>query len=507
LSKVKGQTVCRKTVGQKPLRLIVIESSANDTALILHELKKAGFSPEHVVVDTVYGLQEALKNNCWQLIIADHRLPGFNVSEVLDILQGSCSYLPLIICSGVIDEETVLAALKAGVRDCVSMGNLSCLGLVVARALAEAELKKEHTMALRALQDSEKRFIRLAENARDIIYRLQIGHPLKFDYISPSAEAITGYSPSEYYNNAAMGQSIIHPDDFWIMKAIKEGKLGFEKPFLIRWLHKRGKVIWLEQQIAPVRDDLGELVILEVIARDVTERLVNEAELKKSHARIEALTNRVLTAMEEERARLARELHDELGQALTAVKLDLQLLDDLLSKNRKYKKYLGQSIDLVSNTIKLVRRQSGSLRPPRLDEMGLLPALEEMIDGFSKRTGIQCKLDCGDFSERFPTHVEIALYRCIQESLTNVARHACAKKVEVKLAYQDQNLSVVVNDDGIGFNPELTEISTKHIGVIGMKERVRLLSGSFAIKSKPGLGTTVIIELPYLQTLDRMCMQ
>ena len=356
-----------------------------------------------------------------------------------------------------------------------------------------------------ALQQSEERFRRLAENARDLVYRLRLVPEQKFEYVSPSATTITGFTPEEHYKNPKLGEEIIYSDDYWMLGALKSGDLEVDKPLVIRWIHKNGSVIWIEQHLVPVYDTSGALIAYEGIARDITDRIIKEDDLKKSHAQIEALSGRVLTAMEEERARLARELHDELGQALTAVKLDLQLLGDQLPCTNEHEKYLSQSIELIDHTINLVRRQSVSLRPPQLDDMGLLPALKDMINGFSRRTGVDVELDLNGFSERFPGHYETALYRCIQESLTNVARHACAKKVIVKISCKNKVLSVKITDNGIGFDPDQLEISSEHIGITGMKERVKLLSGDFSIVSEPGSGTSIEIDVPYLSNNNGGC--
>jgi signal transduction histidine kinase len=242
------------------------------------------------------------------------------------------------------------------------------------------------------------------------------------------------------------------------------------------------------------------MVALEGIARDMSERILREEQLRESYDQIQALSNRILNAMEEERARLARELHDELGQALTAVKLDLQLLGEEINPDQTQQLLLDQSIALVDHTINLVRRQSVSLRPPQLDDMGLFAALNDMISGFQRRTGVDISLFYENNSDRYPGHIETALYRCIQESLTNVARHARAKKANILIstsAYGD--LLVKVIDDGVGFNQDSLTVSSEHIGLTGMRERVKLLGGEFKIISKPGHGTSVEITVPLIK--------
>ncbi len=234
-----------------------------------------------------------------------------------------------------------------------------------------------------------------------------------------------------------------------------------------------------------------------VSLQDVSELKITEQQLKSSYSKMEALSKRILRSQEEDRSRLARELHDEVGQALTAVKLDLQMLDDELSRQGyTYQKKLSQSVDLVDATLERVRRQSGSLRPPALDDMGLIAAVQSMAKGFGNRTKINASVKAEGFTERLSRELETALFRCVQEALTNIARHARAQRVTVDLKQDQQEVSVVIKDDGIGFRPEEVKASMDHIGLIGMKERVGLLQGKIVIDSHPGGGTAIYIAIP-----------
>lgn len=487
----------------KPLRLIVVEDSEDDTFLLLRKLKKGGYEVDHVRVETADQLEAALGDGPWDLIICDHVLPSFSAPEALKIVNNSGSNQPFIIVSNIIGEDMAVSALKAGAHDYIMKNNLARLIPVVERELYDARVRLERKKALEALRESEARFRRMAENARDLIYRLRLKPDFKIEYISPSVEIFTGYRAVYFYNNPREAiERLFHDQDRKLFEKILHGKISLSEPIIFCWTHRDGSIRWSEHRNVPINDNTGAMVAIEGIARDITGYIANEQELKKSHARIEALSSRILSAMEEERARLARELHDELGQALTAVKLDLQLVDEEYAADRGRKNCLKESIDLVDYTISLVRRQSVSLRPPALDHMGLIPAIEEMIGGFENRTGICADLISNGFSERFSRPVEIALYRCIQESLTNIARHARAETVTIRFNKENGILDISVTDDGIGFEPEKMEISAEHIGLTGMKERVKLLFGHFEIDSAPGEGTTIMIKIPWKEWID-----
>ena len=198
---------------------------------------------------------------------------------------------------------------------------------------------------------------------------------------------------------------------------------------------------------------------------------------------------RVVEAQELERRRLARELHDETGQALTSILLGLRSLGDSPET--------AQIRDLVVTTLRDVRRLAVELRPKALDDFGLVPALDRLVETFRERTGLAVELEARVGSERFPPEVETALYRIVQEALTNVVKHAGARHVSVTLTLKAASVVAVVEDDGEGFAPgEVTVTSDGGLGIVGMRERVALVGGRLEIESSPGAGTTLVVEVP-----------
>ncbi|HUP33373.1 MAG TPA: GAF domain-containing sensor histidine kinase [Gaiellaceae bacterium] len=197
---------------------------------------------------------------------------------------------------------------------------------------------------------------------------------------------------------------------------------------------------------------------------------------------------RVVEAQEQERRRLALELHDETGQALTSILLGLRGIEPGESPQ------LQSLRELVVDTLRNVRRLAVELRPSALDDFGLEPALARLVAGFSERTTIRVDLTARLGEERLPRDVETAFYRIVQESLTNVARHAGASRVDVLLGRTPGSATLLVEDDGSGFDPE--EAPRSSLGLVGMRERVGLLQGRFRIESRPGTGTTIAVEVP-----------
>jgi two-component system, NarL family, sensor histidine kinase DevS len=202
---------------------------------------------------------------------------------------------------------------------------------------------------------------------------------------------------------------------------------------------------------------------------------------------------RVVQAQEEERRRLARELHDETGQALASILLGLKTLEEASDVTE-----LGERVatlrSRVVETLQDVRRLAVELRPAALDDFGLEPALERLVSGFAEQTGLKVELESRLHDDRFPQEVETVLYRIVQEALTNIVKHANADRVSIVVTQRAGSVGAIVEDDGRGFDPE--QDTDGGIGLIGMRERIALLDGSMTIESARGKGTTLVVEVP-----------
>jgi signal transduction histidine kinase len=233
-----------------------------------------------------------------------------------------------------------------------------------------------------------------------------------------------------------------------------------------------------------------------VVAVDYVVRYVEtkNVELSAAYYDLGELHKKLETAKEEERRFIARELHDDLGQSLTVLKLGL--------KSGKATPF-SDPVRIVDSLISKVRELSRTLRPALLDEVGLAPALSAYLEEQSTISGVAMELDPRAFQGRLPGDLEIACFRLVQEAVTNALRHAEAKHLKVHLDRNDDRVSLRIEDDGIGFDGLNTLVRAAlegHIGVIGMRERVRSLGGAFQISAKPGEGTTIAVELPLVQT-------
>jgi len=217
------------------------------------------------------------------------------------------------------------------------------------------------------------------------------------------------------------------------------------------------------------------------VAVDLSQRIARDA------------LRRIVAAQELERRRLARELHDETGQALSSILLGLKALDEKV-ENDGVRDGVAVVRELVVATLQDVRRLAVELRPKVLDDFGLVPALERLARTFGDQTGIGVRFEPGFADERLPSEVETALYRIVQEALTNIVKHAHAHNISIVLVRKPGAVMAVVEDDGLGFDPKLTRDGG--FGLVGMRERVGLLEGRLEIESVGGVGTTIVVEVP-----------
>jgi signal transduction histidine kinase len=247
---------------------------------------------------------------------------------------------------------------------------------------------------------------------------------------------------------------------------------------------------------------LGDFAARALAAAD---RATNERDLRAAYEQLGQLNRRLEAAKEEERRFLAHELHDELGQTLTALKLRLQLGERASDSVGAGAAASGDAIAIVDNLIARVRKMSVDLRPPLLDEVGLVPALRAYLQAQSSLSGVAMDLTAegdgepGTNGARLPLDLEIACFRVAQESITNVLRHAAARSLHVRIARRPGSINLTIHDDGRGFDAATTLEAAAgggHLGIVGMRERVRASGGTFRLDSKPGEGTAVEIELP-----------
>ena len=249
-----------------------------------------------------------------------------------------------------------------------------------------------------------------------------------------------------------------------------------------------GVIVAQDKQQPDPRFTDGDLRIAEAfaeraaIAIDLSERVAGDA------------LRRVVEGQELERKRLARELHDETGQALTSILLGLRAIEDAARDDPRVRESVLGLRELVVSTLHDVRRLAVELRPKALDDFGLVPALERLAETFVEQTDVDVQVEAALGDERLSPEIETALYRIVQEALTNVVKHAHARTISIVLTKKGGSVAALIEDDGQGFDP--SQESGDGLGLLGMRERIALLRGRVAVESSEGSGTTVVVEVP-----------
>jgi signal transduction histidine kinase len=275
------------------------------------------------------------------------------------------------------------------------------------------------------------------------------------------------------------------------MKLLEEKKEFRQRMFMRK---KDGTDLLFDVQAAEVIFE-GKTVYL-ASTHDITELAKAEDALLETNKQLKELTVHLQDIREEERKHISREIHDELGQQLTALKLDLSWIAKKIKTHEEpVVAKIKSSLDVINGTIQKVRRLATELRPAMLDQLGLAEAIRWQTNEFSKRTGIEVDFITNVDEHIFPPDISISLFRTLQESLTNIARHAEASHVECKLHLADGFLLLQVCDDGKGFDPENVG-DKKSLGLLGIKERAEMLNGKYHVSSAPIKGTKLTVKIP-----------
>ncbi|HEY2329656.1 MAG TPA: histidine kinase [Verrucomicrobiae bacterium] len=258
----------------------------------------------------------------------------------------------------------------------------------------------------------------------------------------------------------------------------------------------------LQERNQELEVEIGERRRAEAALRRSEEhyhRLFNEAQAMQENLR--SLSNKILHTQEEERRHISRELHDEVGQSLTAINVTLTTLRNNGSPDAHRRKF-AEAQKLLQETMETVHRFARDLRPAMLDELGLLPALRSYLKGFAGRTRLKVHFHGNPIAEKLAENQKTVIYRVVQESLTNVSKHARASRVDMTIRKFKDGVCIEITDDGKSFKAGLLNPgkSKGRLGLLGMQERVRLVNGQFAVKPQPGKGTTVRVVIPFNPT-------
>ncbi len=291
--------------------------------------------------------------------------------------------------------------------------------------------------------------------------------------------------------------SYVHPEDRAIFMKAEEDILSGKRDLdlVYRIVLKDGSIKYLHQLGKIVHGPDGELSTLTGTVQDITERERKEQEIQERNEQLRELASNLQHIREEERTYIAREIHDELGQQLTAIKLDVSWLDRKIQGGEPIKQRIGSVLGMLTDVLHSIRRISTQLRPSVLDDLGLVEALKWQATDVEQRTGIPVQVDFPEDSLQVEPGIATGLFRIFQESLTNIVRHANATAVTASLRIKGQQLVLTVSDNGKGFDREEVK-KKKTLGLLGMKERTLMMNGHCEIDGTPEKGTVLTVSVP-----------
>jgi len=533
------------------LKILLIEDVETDAELQLRELRRAGLNVDAQRVQSESGFLAGLSDFDPDIIMSDFSVPGFGGMRALELACSRAPGTPFVFVSGTIGEETAVESLRRGATDYVLKTNLARLGPVVWRAIMEARERRARLVAEQRATALTNLYAALSES-NEALARAQ-GRDDLFRDICRTAVARGGFKyawvgmvdredrivrPIVHFSaGGGAAELLAVPLDARqtggrapMATAAREGRPSVCNDILadrrFGAVHERMReqnfrstaALPLLLEGEPIGgfglyasessyfDDermhlLGELAGNIAFALDRFEkeerRRRAETEMLEARRQLQALSTRLIEAQEDERREIARELHDEIGQALTLVKIKLQQATRLGGHETLV--LLEDCIEIADHTLGQVRDMSLDLRPPLLDDLGLEAALEWTLQRREQAAGWQTAIAADPLPRRLAPEIETACFRIAQEALTNVARHAQARLVEVQLRIVGSELELVVRDNGRGFDPEtirLRPAQRASFGLVSMKERAVLVGGRLEISTSDGGGTSVQAVFP-----------
>jgi two-component system sensor histidine kinase UhpB len=478
------------------LRLLLLEDAPDDAELALAALAEAGYGCEAELADSGPAFERAFQAGRFDVVIADYHLHGYTGLDALACVRRADALLPFILLSGALGEERAVDALRSGATDFVLKDNMVRLAGVVSRALDEVRLRRQHLATQQALELSERRYRAIVEDQSELIIRMQPDSTVNF--VNSAYCRYFGYQPDQIRGRPVLES--MSPEN---REALQRNLAGispqtptYERESLVR--NAAGAERWMLWSGRGVFDGRGVLAEVQAVGRDVTELRRAMDELGAARERLQGLSRRLLEVQESERKTLARELHDDIGQALTALKLNLEALQR--GRNgATLESRVQEALETTQHTLDRVRQLSLSLRPLQLDDLGLAAALRSHLDRQATLGGFAAHPEIQDFPARLPPEVETACFRVAQEAVNNIVRHARARNVWLQLAVDAERLVLAVRDDGAGFDVEAARRRAAlgaSLGVVSMAERAALAGGTLRIESAPGQGTSVLAGFP-----------
>lgn len=484
---------------QIKLRVLFVEASEDDLQQTVAKLTDNEYLVEYQRVENADSMKAALLDEQWDVVLCSYNPPAFGGLEALSLMQTLRPELPFLFLSHNLREENIIRAIQAGAGDYIFKGNLNRLVPAIEHYLREATIRQEHRQMLLDLKENQTRLQALISNLPGMAYQLlqTTSSEVGFPYVSEGCLSLLGIQPQELQSNPTLFINMLHPDD---RNSYQKAMLTSAKKLAFMYWEGRIKALpddeikWVNLRCCPRKMPQG--VQWEGMMFNITERKLAEIEAMRSQEQLRELSAHIQDVREQERLSLAREVHDDMGSMLTAIKMDISWLSGRLNENDTALNAKIKDIDnLVSRCASAAGNIARNLRPSALDSFGIVAAIEIEANEFEKRTSITCLLDTVDEDVAVSPNIAITLFRIFQETLNNIMKHAQASKVRVMIHNRINSVELTVSDNGCGLQ-EADRLKQRSFGLRGIQERVARFNGEVRITSKPGQGTTVSVSIP-----------
>ena len=472
----------------EPLRMLLLEDLRSDADVISLQLRKLQYAREIRVVTNRVDFEAALDAFAPHIVLSDYSLPQYTGMDALLHVRSKLPYLPFIICTGSMNEEIAVACIKAGADDYVLKDSLGRLCSAVESALLAKKNVYEKERAVAELAESEANIRAITTHAPDGIYK--VDPTGKVVYSNRVFDMTHGWGK----NGSLITDMVVAADRQQLVDALNRSLSTTETVALELRANTDQAERWLLFRIGPVVG--ASPMALVCIVNEVTARVFAERETRELNEQLQTLAKYLEQVREDEKERIAIEIHDQLGQELTGTKLALYWMrqqlqtPDLNNQREGMLEKVDYLVDLTTTTIETVRRIAHELRPVVLDNMGLEAALEWHVDNYNKSAKSKCSLHVDIGALRFEKEFSTAIYRIVQEALTNISKHAEASKAWVDFLVEDDELLLQIRDNGKGLDAEAA-MKSNSLGLFGIRERIRPWSGQFSLSSEPRKGSSL----------------
>ena len=474
-----------------PLSVLILEDDPSEAELLLEELRRSGFAVAGQRVEDEAGYIGGLARRP-DLILADYTLPQFDALQALHLLQRQGLDIPFIVFTGAL-EEGAIECMKQGAADYMLTGELGRLAPAVTRALEQKRVRAEQRRTEEALRQSDERLRAVITSAPIVLWALD--DQCVFTFSEGKGLEPLGYEPGEMVGRSV---SDIYSQAPQMLEDTRRALAGESFTSKVRV-----NGVTLETRYSPVLDESGRVTGIIGVATDVTDRRLAEDERDRAVQELRQLSHRLLALQEEDRRQVSYDIHDGLGQLITAAAMHLDTLDAMVASSHllpaNAHAELRSTSDCIHSAVVDMRRMISDLGPLLLEDLGFLEASKRLLEDTAERAGWEAEFEGDIGSGLLEQPQEIALFRVVQEALSNARKHAGTRKVRLTVQHGSGTLRVVVQDWGCGFNVEnmLRQPGEgHHIGLVSMRERAALIGGECIINSSPGQGTTVTISVP-----------